>query len=202
MHLFGFLLPCLILCHSRHFSSIFSSVKISFIGGTFAAYWIRSVDLWCQKQPLYPLSHDHCPSRYLVCMAKIFQYAESIIEINPSKKRFQSTCTLVYCFCPQSLKQFAFVFEYHSHPYAYLSLGILCIFFSFCRNPIWLTLFPTFYFSISFFLSFLSNLVFIFIPDLGNILFSFPYSFCLSHILLLPSFCHLGNFFLHLSFSV
>ena len=28
----------------------------------FADDWIRTVDLWCRKRPLYQLSHNHCPS--------------------------------------------------------------------------------------------------------------------------------------------
>ena len=27
----------------------------------FADDWIRTTDLWYQKQPLYQLSHNHCP---------------------------------------------------------------------------------------------------------------------------------------------
>ena len=27
----------------------------------FADDWIRTADLWCRKQPLYQLSHNHCP---------------------------------------------------------------------------------------------------------------------------------------------
>ena len=35
----------------------------------FADVWIQTVDLWCQKQRLYQLSHNHCPKRptYLHC---------------------------------------------------------------------------------------------------------------------------------------
>ena len=28
----------------------------------FANDWIRTTDLWCWKQQLYQLSHNHCPS--------------------------------------------------------------------------------------------------------------------------------------------
>ena len=28
---------------------------------TFADVRIQSADLWCQKRPLYQLSHNHCP---------------------------------------------------------------------------------------------------------------------------------------------
>ena len=27
----------------------------------FADDWIRTMDIWCWKQPLYQLSHNHCP---------------------------------------------------------------------------------------------------------------------------------------------
>ena len=32
--------------------------------------WIRTSDLWCQKQLLYQLSHNHCPQFYTL-MAKL-----------------------------------------------------------------------------------------------------------------------------------
>ena len=28
----------------------------------FTIDWIRTVNLWCRKRPLYQLSHNHCPS--------------------------------------------------------------------------------------------------------------------------------------------
>ena len=27
--------------------------------------WVRIADLWCQKRPLYQLSHNHCPTAFL-----------------------------------------------------------------------------------------------------------------------------------------
>ena len=32
----------------------------------FANDWIRTVDLWYQKQPLYQLSHNHFPGKYCI----------------------------------------------------------------------------------------------------------------------------------------
>ena len=32
---------------------------------SFADDWIRTVDLWCRKRPLYQLRHNHCPPRPL-----------------------------------------------------------------------------------------------------------------------------------------
>ena len=50
---------------SRPLSSLFSSFQQSFliqlIETKFADGWIRIADLWCLKQPLYQLSHSHCP---------------------------------------------------------------------------------------------------------------------------------------------
>ena len=40
----------------------------------FADDWIRTVDLWCQKRPLYQLSHNHCPLRYLFYSTKDISY--------------------------------------------------------------------------------------------------------------------------------
>ena len=43
----------------------------------FANDWIRTADLWCRKQPLYQLSHNHCPlgaieSRFSLSNFKLF----------------------------------------------------------------------------------------------------------------------------------
>ena len=40
----------------------------------FADDWIRSVDLWNRKQPLYQLSHNHCPKQKAV-----------VLMLNPKK---------------------------------------------------------------------------------------------------------------------
>ena len=40
----------------------------------FADDWIQTVDLWCQKRPLYQLSHNHCP-----ILAKIYK-EKSFVE--------------------------------------------------------------------------------------------------------------------------
>ena len=36
----------------------------------FAYDWIQTVDLWYQKQPLYQLSHNHCPNHNLAVWAE------------------------------------------------------------------------------------------------------------------------------------
>ena len=54
--------------YSRPLVSLFSSFQYSWQHIIyiyiirFADDWIRTVDLWCRKGPLYQLSHDHCPS--------------------------------------------------------------------------------------------------------------------------------------------
>ena len=40
----------------------------------FADDWIRTADLWCRKQPLYQLHHNHFPNDYfllLCCLPSI-----------------------------------------------------------------------------------------------------------------------------------
>ena len=40
----------------------------------FADDWIRIVDLWCRKQPLFQMSHNHCPNylqRSITCHSSI-----------------------------------------------------------------------------------------------------------------------------------
>ena len=48
--------------HSRPLFSLFSSVQYSWqMFKKFVDDWIWTADLWCWKQPLYQLSHNHCP---------------------------------------------------------------------------------------------------------------------------------------------
>ena len=46
----------------------------------FADDWIRTADLWYQKQPLYQLSHNHCPSG-----SKSFSVQKNKFKINREK---------------------------------------------------------------------------------------------------------------------
>ena len=36
----------------------------------FADDWIRTVDLWSRKQPLFQLSHNHCPTFDILQLCK------------------------------------------------------------------------------------------------------------------------------------
>ena len=66
----------------RHFLWMLQ-IKISI----FADDWIRTMDLWCCKLPLYQLSHNHCPKcLYFSLVALSLNAANQINENVPDEK--------------------------------------------------------------------------------------------------------------------
>ena len=51
------------LASSSLFFRLYNAVDSKRSLHIFARDWSRTADLWCQKRPLYQLSHNHCPMR-------------------------------------------------------------------------------------------------------------------------------------------
>ena len=104
----------------------------------FANDWIRSMDLWCRKWPLYQLSHNHCPPNVLFLLASacllvlLHPYLHRGPAVLPPVLRGEYAFLLDSEFFCYIFFIFTFIFFFAFCPFSFLE--VLRFVRTFCHN--------------------------------------------------------------------